>query len=264
MLGKACRVIGVLVLLSVTPGVQGNLESDGTLVLKAGLNLISFPNAFSPSTMTSQGLGALFGSSLLAVSRIEPVTQGIETTTFVGGGPAGADFPIVAGEGYYLDMAADVSELLTGDLRDLTVNLQPGVNLVGFNPVRPGFTAYELLKFIGSPDVITSVRRFDRSSARYQSAFQVLNNIGGENFVIVPGEAYLISMLQPVTGVVVPEALFFTRASDSFLMVREVTSAGGGKSTDSAFILQSVVGQSTPLGAMSDGDFNLNGGFLPQ
>ncbi|MCP3866771.1 MAG: hypothetical protein GY703_01485 [Gammaproteobacteria bacterium] len=115
MLGKVYRVVGLLMLLSVTPGVQGNLESNGTLVLKAGLNLISFSNAFSPS-MTSQGMGALFGASLLAVSRVEPVNQAIETTTFVGGAPSGANFPIVAGEGYYLDMAADVSEVLTGDL----------------------------------------------------------------------------------------------------------------------------------------------------
>ena len=257
------QVCGLFVLLAITSGSQASLESNGTLSLKAGLNLVSFPHDFSPP-MTSQGLDALFGASLLAVSRIEPVAQTIETTTFVGASPAGANFPIVAGEGYYLDMAADASEVLAGDLRAVTLILQPGVNFVGFNPVRPGFTAYELLKLIGSPDTVTSVRRYDRDSGRYESAFQTLNVTGGENFIIAPGEAYLISMLQPVTGVVVPKTLFFTQAGESFLMVREVMSAGGGESTDGAFILQSVVGQSTPLGAMSGSYFNLKGGFLPQ
>jgi hypothetical protein len=108
------------------------------------------------------------------------------------------------------------------------------------------------------------VRRYDQKSGRYETAFQSPDLTGGENFVIVSGEGYLISMVQLIEGVVVPKMTLFTRASERFLMVQEGFNGGGGKSADGEFVLQSVIGRSTPLGTMSHGQLILNGGFLTE
>ncbi len=231
----------------------------GELTLKAGMNLISFTQEPDP-TLTSRSLDTLLGPELLAVSRVDVVQQILETTTFQGGAQ-GADFSIRINEAYIVNMATDKVVELTGIEANVTLDLGPGVNLVGFNPVLPYYRAFDLLKRIGQPDTVTSLRHFDRDTGRYQTALQTAGGTAGENFRILPGEGYLVFMLQNVNGLTVPY-FFFVRASENFLILREVMSGGGGKSENTNFRLYSVIGQPTPLGPATSASYRISGGFL--
>ncbi len=48
--------------------------------------------------------------------------------------------------------------------------LAQGANYVGFAAVPPGYGAYQLLQAIGDETVVSSVRRFNAVTGRYESA----------------------------------------------------------------------------------------------
>ncbi len=242
-----------LVIFSTPPILAGDLT------LKAGMNLISFTREPDPA-LTSRSLDTLLGPELLMVSRIDVPQQILETTTFQGGAQ-GADFSIRINEAYIVVMANDKLVELTGTEASMTHDLGPGVNLVGFNPVLPYYRAFDLLNHIGQSDAVTSLRRFDRDTGRYQAAIQTTEGIVGENFRILPGEGYLVSMLQNVNGFAVPY-FFFVRAGENFLILAEVLSGGGGKSESTRFRLYSVIGQPAPPATATSASYRIASGFL--
>jgi len=137
------------------------------------------------------------------------------------------------------------------------------VNLIGLNPVSPSFHAFDLLELIGPPGTVVSIQRFDKNSGRYVSAMQTAEGIAGNNFKILAGEGYLVSVMQSVTDIKAPFG-FILRASENYLITKEVLSNGGGSSSNANFNLQSVIGQSSPSGKMTSSSFQLNGGFLAE
>ena len=252
---KIDRLVAVVAgaLLLVTPLAHG-----AKLTLKTGLNLVAFAANPDPA-LTSQSLPTVFGLDLIAVSRIDVPQQTVETTVFQGG-VQGANFPILVEEAYLVHMAADAVVELSGVTADVTVDLAPGINLVGFSPVVPHYRAFDLLKLVGDADAVASIQRFDRESAQFRVAIQTADGMSGDNFRIVPGEGVLISMLGGVNGVKPP--FFFISGSSGYLLHGDVFSGGGGGSASASFKHYSVIGQPSPLDVMTSPSFQLKAGFL--
>ena len=149
---------------------------------EAGLNLFSYPVAVPPG-LTCEDLRANLGAE--SVARLNAGTQLIETCE------AGTnEFAIVAGEGYLIEMAAATLRSFTGDDSCPTLQLEPGVNLIGVPTPDQGLSCFSMLDRVDTADAIRSVERF----AQAQGLFQACAPTTGSDFAIIPGEAYLVSV----------------------------------------------------------------------
>lgn len=76
-----------------------------------------------------------------------------------------------------------------------TWDLKAGANLVGSGCIPDGMTAYNLLENIGLGNVI-SIQRFNPHTGRIETAGIMNGQLIGVNFLIAPGEGYLVNMRQ--------------------------------------------------------------------
>ena len=129
-----------------------NEQSAGTnplgpdALLKQGLNLFHYA-ATVPPTTSAYSLLSLFGgdSFVSKIQRFDSVSGQYETAEYVAGSPTGTDFPIMTGEGYLVTMKQALSQPLVGGLVCGAVNLESGVNLIGFSCIPPGGAAFDAL-----------------------------------------------------------------------------------------------------------------------
>ncbi|MCP3866749.1 MAG: hypothetical protein GY703_01355 [Gammaproteobacteria bacterium] len=207
--------------LSVSPASTTDLDLDGLtdgrefgertnpglpdvrLALTEGFNLVSFPVAPSGG-LTSLQLAQQLAPNLVRISRLDQATQTLQITEVVDGTPQGANFSLVANEGYSIHMSASRELVIQGTAVTGAINLSTGMNLAGFTRVPAGTTAYGLLDSIGGDGTIASIRHFDSSTGRYQTVGYREGVRTGPDFPIRRGEAYLFSMLQGVMGVMLP------------------------------------------------------------
>ena len=180
--------------------------SVATLPLSAGINIISTPLALQPA-VSSHALGSILGANLQRVHRFDTASNTFTTTTFSNGVPNGDDFTLLPGEAYVIELAADTNLPLTGFANAVASDLAPGLNFVGFHDVISEFSAYDLLAHIGDHTIVSSVSRYSPISGRYKIATQTADGIAGQDFQIVAGEGYLLSMHQGVAGLTVPRQI---------------------------------------------------------
>ncbi len=160
------------------------------LALHAGLNLVSFPLAPDPP-LDSAELLARLDSSGLSISRLDRITQRLQTTQFVDGVAQGEIFQVVSGEGYFVTML-QASELdRTGTPTQSTIMPQSGVNLVGFATPSPALDAFQLLRNM-SVNAVASIQHFNRETERFDTAANHNGEPVGNNFPIVEGEGYVM------------------------------------------------------------------------
>lgn len=177
-----------------------------TLELEAGLNIVSLPLRPQPP-LTSHGLQSLIGADLISVHRLDPQAGLFATTSFTNGLASGADFPLLAGEGYLVEVAAKASLSLAGLAVSIETDLAAGLNIVGFHQPAGDFSAHKLLASIGDAAVVSSVARYNTTTGRYETASQGRGGITGTDFAIVAGEGYLLSMHQAISAVSVPRQI---------------------------------------------------------
>ena len=170
---------------------------DVRLKLQAGLNLISLPLDFSPM-QTSADLLTRLGPKAVSVTRINAANNNLETTKIVNGAAQGTVFPLKAGQGYFVTMTEEQNVLWTGAVTDTAVDLNAGINIVGFSAIPAGYDAYQVLQALGDPNTVASISHFNRDTGRYETAVYYADTVNGSRFQIQRGEAYLISMRQGV------------------------------------------------------------------
>ena len=194
--------------LDVAEKLKAIVFEDGpaeppSMRLQQGFNWISFPR---DPTISSFDLHHLLGPSLRSIVRFDEDAQRHQTD-YVDGRAQGANFRIVAGEGYVLNLAAAHDLALTGIPSTTVHNLQVGHNLVGFSDVPPGLTAGRLLTLIGPANVAVSISRFDPVTDRFETAVQSDNGVAGSMFPIKVGEAYAVRLLEAVSDFRLSESL---------------------------------------------------------
>ncbi len=176
---------------------------DVHLQLLAGLNMIALPIDPLPARNSFEWATEL-SPNVKRISRLNPVTQLMEITEVVGAIPQGASFPIVANEGYYIEMKAEQELVLEGSANSAGVDLVAGMNFAGFQRVPAGMDAYQLLQTLGTESAIASIRHYNQETGRYETAAYHNGQLVGTNFVIRRGASYLFSMRQAVSGITLP------------------------------------------------------------
>jgi len=170
---------------------------DIKLVLKAGLNIISFP--MIPGSSQTTDFLALLGSRINSIKYLNTATN------LMSSAPADS-FILQSGHGYMIDMAEDAEIIIRGSLAASdSKDLVAGTNLIGFREVPEGYSAFQLLQDIGSTADIASIQQFNAMTGRYDiAAYDNAGVVSGKDFAVIRGEGYIVAMKQAVNGFVIP------------------------------------------------------------
>jgi hypothetical protein len=161
-------------------------------VLEAGWNLWSAP--ITVSGLTAAGLLEAIGPAGLLVTALDE--SKVEYYSYLSGWSSDYDFPIVAGDGYYVYVMERVSFILVGDLIGPSeVELVAGWNIVGYNSLT-AVKASELLGMVTGCNALL-VTGLDAAEARYYSYLSGWSS--DYDFTVSPGKAYFIWVDGPGT-----------------------------------------------------------------
>jgi hypothetical protein len=171
-------------------------ESIPDICLSTGLNIFGYPVDVA-SWYTSYDLIRALGTEgeISKIQRYDPNTKTYWTTTYDPNGVAcGYDFNIVSGEGYLVYTKATKSVSFDGLIINPSIRLVEGLNIVSIPYIPSGYTSYELLLYLGSPEEIASIQRFNREKGIFETTSYYYGRPSGIKFEIVNGFAYLILM----------------------------------------------------------------------
>ena len=189
---------------------------------KKGLNYFHYPNSVPTNSTAFSILATLGGSgNVVSLQRINSTTGLLEKAEYVTGALQGIDFPVVSGEGYLLEAAADFNYNFTESLQCTGVNLVQGKNLIGFSCLPAYFNAYDVLEYLGGSTTVSSIQRFNTKTGLFETATFLAGNPVGVNFSISATEAYLVYSKQRKSV-----------ASPIFIPVFSVTSFADGAVID--------------------------------
>lgn len=164
--------------------------------LYEGMNLFSYPYEI-PDGLTTDQLPNHLGVAdhMQEISRWNFDTQSFETTSFASETITGTVFPIISAEGYIITMNATQSITLSGSpATSPPIDLNKGMNLVGFINPSEDLTAHTLLTTLGNEDEISSIQAFDPVSDCFLNVHYQDGQPEGPDFQINPGDAYFIYM----------------------------------------------------------------------
>lgn len=163
--------------------------------LFAGLNVSGYPVEV-PGGYTSYDLIVDLGTAdeIDKIQRYNLATGTFETTAYEGGVVGGDDFNIESGEGYYVYMKEAKSLSFAGQVITPTIALVPGLNIVSIPCMPHGYTSYDLLYYLGSPDEVASIQGFNKETGAFETTAYYNGDASGIQFSIINGEAYLIHM----------------------------------------------------------------------
>jgi hypothetical protein len=171
---------------------QGGVSADGT-------NTISLPDNRQTGMVNASNLIVDIGTTnTFSLARYIKSSGSFQSYKAVKNG--GADFPLAAGEAYYVKMNTTVNYIVVGSddpaLPYVFNAAQAGVsadgtNFYAYNYHQTAATASGMVTDIGAANTF-SVARYIKSSGAFQSYKQVKN--GGADFPLVPGEGYYVKM----------------------------------------------------------------------
>ena len=194
--------IGIILSLTVEDVDQdGNPDDtdpnplpDVSFNLAPGLTLIGLPVVPTSHTTAAEL------ASALGADRIERLENGVWQVYDATSGTG--DFALEANRGYAVrqPLGANGVATITGDAPPTTIDLNDGVNLVGF-PLDTGTKAFDLMAQIGGDAVVVTVTTYDPATGRYlTAAFNDDAQPVGTNFTIERGRAYYVTVRGPVLG----------------------------------------------------------------
>jgi len=209
-----CAILAAGGILASNMGFKLNypLNKTGTAGSKSGTSTLSLPYFRQTGLNDSIGLiqdiegvpGPTF-SKVISVSKFLEGTDSLQTYTGRMGSP-GANFLLVAGEGYRVQMSGDVNYIVVGSHDpSLAVALdQPGgTSKSGTNDYAPPYnitaaTSVDLIKDIEAVPgptfgKVISVSKFLTTSDSLQTYTGRMGSPGA-NFTLVPGESYRVQM----------------------------------------------------------------------
>jgi hypothetical protein len=74
------------------------------------------------------------------------------------------------------------------------ISCNKGLSILSIPSPPNGYTSYDLLSCLGSPDEITGLKRFNRGKGTFETTSYCFGQPSGARFDIVRGEAYFIQM----------------------------------------------------------------------
>lgn len=160
---------------------------------RPGLNFFHIPYQVVAGTTAFSLLADLGGDAFVSkLQRRNPADDSVQTAEYVGGVPQGTDFPISTGEGYMLTAVQAFDRSFGGPVLCPSVDLTPGLNLLGFSCLPGGFSAFDLLQYLGGDSVVSSVQRLNTSTGLFETASLWNGTPVGVDFPVSSTEAYLV------------------------------------------------------------------------
>ncbi|MCK6556342.1 matrixin family metalloprotease [Candidatus Binatia bacterium] len=175
-------------------------------ILDTGYNLFAYP-VTAPADLTAFDLLEAIGDETAAnaIDRFVPDTGRFERAEYAGAVRSGANFPIRRGEAYVVYTDAQRVVSFAGGTDCPTLDLARGLNLIGVPCPPAGYTAFGLLRDLGSQFEVDRIERFDPGTGIFQvAAYDAGGNPGGTDFPIVNGEGYAVTMLAARAGIRIP------------------------------------------------------------
>jgi hypothetical protein len=177
-------------------------QGDGGVTSKSGTNTLALPDNRQSGLNTAKNLMDDIGFAQTAnVKRWLEASDLLQTYTGRKGSP-GADFPLAAGEGYFVTMNTTVNYIVVGsDDPALAYNLnqgdggvtsKSGTNFYAYNYHQTAATAKALMDDIGFAQT-ANVKRWLKASDLLQT-YTGRKGSPGADFSLVPGEAYFVTM----------------------------------------------------------------------
>ena len=169
---------------------------QGQVALLPGLNLVGIPLDPAQTPTVASLLRRLGDSTIIAaVWRLDPTSGLLQRCGYdAGGQPSGEGCAasVSSGEGWQVEARQAAALPYTVNQPCPGVTLRPGLNLVAF-PCATAVTSYNLLPLLGDTVSIASVQGLDPATGRWLTTTYYENQPAGEEFPILPGQAYLVS-----------------------------------------------------------------------
>jgi len=166
---------------------------DIAMVLNPGLNLVSYPVETTPDYTAFHFLESM-GQAYAYKMQIFECSFLTSTFTELFYTPVGDNFVIKNASGILIYMHSNKSILLSGIKKCSSVNLSPGLNIVGIDCPPINLTSFELLYQLGGCKDVSIIKKFD---GRWIPTTCLEEDIVGTDFPILHGEGYLIYMKSP-------------------------------------------------------------------
>jgi hypothetical protein len=198
----ALTMTGMLVASNVGFTIVRQLKAaDGGVQSLTGKNSLALPyRTRNNLTMASELLNDIGAPNVVSIQKYDPATDSLVTYT-----DGGTDFPLVAGEGYFVNLSSDVSYRIFGShdpsvIIPLKSAANPesvsGINLISLPYHATSATASELFAEIGLSNVL-SIARYVESTDSFHTY-----SLGASDFSLEKGVAYQITV--PVDTSFVP------------------------------------------------------------
>jgi len=176
--------------------------SQGGVGSNSGTNVIALPDNRQTGMADAKNLMDDIGfASTTSISKFLAATDTLQLYT--GRKAGGTAFPLVAGQGLYVKMAATTNYIVVGSddpslaypLLQGGVGSNSGTNFYAYNYHQTAADAKALMDDIGFANV-TSISKFLKATDTLQ--LYTGRKAGGTAFSLVPGEAYYVKMATTV------------------------------------------------------------------
>ncbi len=263
-----------------------SIVGSTSLVLRTGYNQVSFPaETMSYNDLTTL-MEALGGNAIIEKMLVFDQTsqQYLEAGYNDGGEFYGTNLTLSAGQGLpglIIYAKQDVDFEFTSRYC-YPWDLKQGLNLLGTPCLAGGYTSFDLLTSLGTPDEIISFQDFNPENGLFETASYLDGYPVGALFAVKPGDAYLISMKtgkvvdsivhqvhglnfspymdgqDPNSGSIISEEQIRERLAIIKPYTRWIRSFSSTHGLENTAIIAHVMGLKTAVGAWLDGDETTN------
>jgi beta propeller repeat protein len=162
-------------------------------------NLVAVTAAMASYAQNAYGLLALWGANgVQEITQYTSLTPQVasQTAVWTNGAPSGANFNLVPGA--FLGMKFDRRQVLDlGVNNSSALNLAAGANVFGYTGFPDGYSAFQLLRQIGTSNAL-SVRMLDAESGSWLVADVQNGAVVGTDFPIPTVAILMVNLAQPV------------------------------------------------------------------
>ena len=174
---------------------------SSSLLVSRGMNLLSYPVSVPPG-ITAYGLLSELSQNadINSIQRLNTTTGRFETAHLVDGVPSGYDFALDRSSGYIVHSGDDDLLRFSGSPDCPAFDLAAGTNLIGAPCAPAEYSAFDLLRDLGTELDVSGVQAYDNETDTWAVASYAGADPTGIDFPIVDGGAYLVDMIVPISN----------------------------------------------------------------